>query len=216
MKYLKIIGDQALKGTIRISGAKNSAVALIPAAILCDDTVTIENIPNISDIDALKDILEYLGATVVRNEDVIKIDVKNIENKPIGESLAKKLRASYYFMSALLGKYKHVEMHFPGGCNIGARPIDQTLKAFRKLGATVVEEGDYFKIDAEKLTGANIYLDMPSVGATINTILAAVKAKGETLLQNAAKEPEIVNVETFLNQLGAKITGAGTSEKVSE
>ncbi len=212
MKCLKIIGDQKLTGEIKISGAKNSAVALIPAAILCDEAVTIENIPNISDIKALKEILEFLDAEVVLNDDLIKIDVTNIQNKEIPEALSNKLRASYYFMAALLGKYKYVEMYFPGGCNIGARPIDQTLKAFRKLGATIEEDNNHFKIYADELRGGNVYLDMPSVGATVNTILAAVKAKGETLLQNAAKEPEIVNIATFLNNMGARITGAGTSE----
>ena len=140
------------------------------------------------------------------------IDSRNINNKEIPESISSKLRASYYFMSALLGKYKHVEMYFPGGCSIGARPIDQTLKGFRALGATVVEENNKFIIDAEELVGNNVYLDMPSVGATINTILVAVRAKGKTVIENAAKEPEIVNVATFLNQMGAKIRGAGTSK----
>ena len=212
MAKLIIEGMHELSGEINISGAKNSAVALIPAAILSDEEVTIDNIPNISDIDALVEILEYLGAKVKRKNTTIKIDTKSIKNKPIPESISKKLRASYYFMSALLGKYKHVEMYFPGGCKIGARPIDQTLKAFKALGATVVEDNNKYTIDAQELKGTTIYLDMPSVGATINTILVACRAKGTTILRNAAKEPEIVNVETFLNQLGAKITGAGTSE----
>ncbi len=212
MKKIKINGGKELKGTIRISGAKNSAVALVPASLLSDGIVTIDNIPNISDIDALNEILEFLGAKVVRDKDRMIIDQTSLENKEIPESKAKKLRASYYFMSALLGKYKHVEMYFPGGCSIGARPIDQTLKGFRALGAEVIEEGNKFTIDAKELTGAEVSLDMPSVGATINTILVAVKAKGTTTILNAAKEPEIVNVATFLNNMGAKITGAGTSE----
>lgn len=211
MKRIRIEGEHKLQGTIRISGAKNSAVALVPASLLSDEIVKIDNIPNISDIDALNEILIYLGAKVTRNGEIMEIDSSSIVNKEIPEEISKKLRASYYFMSSLLGKYKHVEMYFPGGCAIGARPIDQTLKGYRALGATVIEEGNRFTIDADELKGAEVYLDMPSVGATINTILVAVKAKGETIIENAAKEPEIVNVATFLNNMGAKITGAGTS-----
>jgi len=212
MKQIKIIGGQKLSGSIRISGAKNSAVALIPASILSDEIVNIDNIPNISDIDALKEILNYLGAKVKLDDGIIKIDPTTIENKEIPKEISSKLRASYYFMSALLGKYKYVEMYFPGGCKIGARPIDQTLKGFEALGATIKEENNKFIISAEELKGGHVYLDMPSVGATINTMLVAVKAKGLTIIENAAKEPEIVNVATFLNNMGAKITGAGTSE----
>lgn len=214
MKQIKIKGGKELTGTIRISGAKNSAVALVPASLLSDEEVTIDNIPNISDIAALNEILEYLGATVSRDGELMKIDSRTIVNREIPEKISSKLRASYYFMSALLGKFHHVEMYFPGGCKIGARPIDQTLKAFRKLGAEVIEENNKYIIDAKELKGAHIYLDMPSVGATINTMLVAVKAKGKTTIENAAKEPEIVNVATFLNNMGAKITGAGTSEIV--
>lgn len=212
MKKIIIEGGYDLSGKVEIGGAKNSAVALVPAALLSDDIVTIDNIPDISDIEALNEILEYLGAKVNRHDKVMMIDSKNIINREIPENISSKLRASYYFMAALLGKYKHVEMYFPGGCSIGARPIDQTLKAFESLGAKVVEENKKFIIRAEELKGATIYLDMPSVGATINTMLAAVKASGETIIRNAAKEPEIVNVATFLNNMGAKISGAGTSE----
>lgn len=212
MKQLRIEGNKPLTGTIHISGAKNSAVALIPASLLSDDVVTIDNIPHISDIEALNEILNYLGANVSMEENCIKIDSSTIINKEIPESISKKLRASYYFMSALLGKYHKVQMYFPGGCSIGSRPIDQTLKGYRALGATVLEEGNKYTITADKLVGGHVYLDMPSVGATINTILVAVKAEGETIIENAAKEPEIVNVVTFLNNMGAKITGAGTSE----
>lgn len=212
MKQIVIEGNNKLRGTIRVSGAKNSAVALIPAAILSDGIVTIENIPNISDIEALNEILEYLGATVIRDGNLMRIDSRNICNKEIPERISKKLRASYYFMSALLGKFNKVEMYFPGGCNIGARPIDQTLKGYKALGASVEEESNKYTVSAERLIGGHVYLDMPSVGATINTLLASVKADGETIIENAAKEPEIVNIATFLNNMGAKITGAGTSE----
>ena len=212
MNKIRIVGGNKLTGEIKISGAKNSAVALIPAAILCDEDATIYNVPNISDIDALNEILEYLGAGVKRDGETIKIDSSSIVNKEIPKGISKKLRASYYFMSALLGKYKKVEMYFPGGCSIGARPIDQTLKGFKALGAKVKEDGDKYTITADELKGGYVYLDMPSVGATINTILVAAKAKGTTIIENAAKEPEIVNVATFLNNMGAKIVGAGTSQ----
>ena len=211
MKQLKIEGNKTLSGTIEISGAKNSAVALIPASILSDGIVKIDNVPNISDIDALNEILEYLGAKVKRTDKEIEINSKEIKNKEIPEEISKKLRASYYFMSALLGKYKKVEMYFPGGCSIGARPIDQTLKAFEALGAKVIEENNKYTITAEELIGTDISLDMPSVGATVNAMLVSTKAKGITKIYNAAKEPEIVSVATFLNNMGAKIKGAGTS-----
>lgn len=212
MKKIQIEGNQLLEGTISISGSKNSAVALVPASILSDEKVTIDNIPNISDIDALNEILTYLGAKVEYQNNTMIIHSDSIVNKEIPESISTKLRASYYFMAALLGKYKKVEMYFPGGCKIGLRPIDQTLKAFELLGAKVVEHKNKYTITAEKLIGTNIYLDMPSVGATINTMLVAVKAEGKTIIENAAKEPEIVSVATFLNSMGAKIRGAGTSK----
>ena len=212
MEKIIIDGNHTLTGTIKVSGAKNSAVALVPASLLADDKVTIDNIPNISDIEALNEILEYLGAKVNRKEETMEIDPSTVENKAIPEDHAKKLRASYYFMGAMLGKYKKAEMYFPGGCSIGARPIDLHLKGFEELGATIRNEGNKYIIEADELVGTNIYLDFASVGATINIMLAAVKATGTTIIDNAAKEPEIVNVATFLNQMGAKITGAGTSE----
>lgn len=216
MKRIIVEGGQELSGVIKISGAKNSAVALIPAAILCDGEVTINNVPNISDIDALIEILEFLGAKVNRKNGTLKINTSNINNKEIPEEISKKLRASYYFMSAILGKYKNVEMYFPGGCNIGKRPIDQTLKGFKALGAEVFENENKYKIHADKLIGGEINLDMPSVGATINAIFASVRATGKTIINNAAKEPEIVNVADFLNKMGAKIMGAGTSTIIVE
>lgn len=212
MKQIRVEGGYPLTGEIKTSGAKNSAVALIPTSLLCDEQVTIDNIPNISDIEALNEILTYLGANVVREGETMHIDSSNIKNKSIPESISKKLRASYYFMGALLGKYKKVEMCFPGGCSIGARPINLHLKGFEALGAVVKEEGNLYTITADRLIGTDIYLDTPSVGATINIMLAAVKAEGVTTIQNAAKEPEIVNVAVFLNQMGAKIEGSGTSE----
>lgn len=210
MKRIKIEGGKKLTGTVKISGAKNSVVALIPAAILCDEKVEIHNIPNISDIDALDEILRFIGAKIEKNNDTLIIDASDINNIEIPENISKKLRASYYFMSALLGKYKKVDMYFPGGCNIGKRPIDQTLKAFRALGAIVIEDNNKYSIRAEKLVGAEINLDMPSVGATVNAIYASVRAEGTTIINNAAREPEINNIVDFLNKMGAKIEGAGT------
>ncbi|MCM1370694.1 MAG: UDP-N-acetylglucosamine 1-carboxyvinyltransferase [Clostridium sp.] len=211
MKQIKIEGGHKLNGTIKICGAKNSAVALIPAAILSDEVVRIDNIPNVSDIDALVEILEYLGANITREIDSLVIDSSNIENKEIPEILSKKLRASYYFMGALLGRYKSAEIYFPGGCSIGARPINLHLKGFEYLGVKTIQDNNKFILKADELRGSRIYLDIASVGATINLMFAAVKANGITVIENAAKEPEIVNVATFLNNMGAKISGAGTS-----
>jgi len=211
MPKIKIEGGHELTGTITVSGAKNSVVALIPAAILCDEKTTISNVPNITDVDDLENILVHLNAKMNRKEGIIEIDSSEIANKEITYELSKKLRASYYFMGALLGKFKKVDMYFPGGCAIGARPINLHLKGFELLGATITEEENHFIIEANQLKGNNIYLDFPSVGATINIMLAAVKAKGKTIIDNAAQEPEIVNIATFLNNMGAKIKGAGTS-----
>ena len=211
MKVMEIEGGRDLTGTIRVSGAKNATVALIPAAILTDEEATICNIPEITDTEALCDILAALKVDVKRASESIVINPANMENIEIEEAFSKKLRASYYFMGALLSKYKKAVMYFPGGCSIGARPIDLHLKGFEALGAKVTNEKNKYIVEAEELKGANIYLDIASVGATINIMLAAVKAKGKTVIENAAKEPEIVNVATFLNNMGAKITGAGTS-----
>ncbi|NLA33430.1 MAG: UDP-N-acetylglucosamine 1-carboxyvinyltransferase [Tenericutes bacterium] len=211
MKVLQIKGGKELSGEIVISGAKNSAVALIPAAILADEPIKILNVPQISDIDALSDSLKYLGASVTRTGETFIIDPKSLINKPIPENISNKLRASYYFMGALLGKYKEVDMFFPGGCAIGSRPINLHLKGFEALGAKIEEKGNRYHIYAKELKGTNIYLDFASVGATINIMLAATRAKGKTIIDNAAKEPEIVNIAIFLNNMGAKIKGAGTS-----
>ena len=211
MKIMKIKGNRELSGTIRISGAKNATVALIPAAILADEDTTICNIPEITDTEALCDILRLLKVDVKRASESIVIDPRNMENIEIAEEYSRKLRASYYFMGALLGKYKKASMYFPGGCTIGARPIDLHLKGFEALGAKVTNIKNKYVVEAEELHGANIYLDFASVGATINIMLAAVKAKGTTVIDNAAKEPEIVNIATFLNNMGANVKGAGTS-----
>ncbi len=212
MQILKIQGNQKLSGTVRISGAKNSSVALIPAALLASSKTTLCNVPNILDIDYLEKTLNYLNVQLNRASGSLVIDSTLMENKEIPEELSSKLRASYYFMAVLLAKYKYVKMHFPGGCKIGSRPIDQTLKAFKLLGATIEEENDIYTIYADELIGNKIELDMPSVGATINSIIVAVLAKGKTIIKNAAKEPEIGDLINMLNKMGAKITGIDTSE----
>lgn len=210
MSNIIIEGGRKLTGEIKIGGAKNSAVALIPAAILCNNEVELENVPNISDIYALEEILNSLGVDVEFKNHKIKINSKNMVNSVIPCELSGKLRASYYFMGALLGKYKKVKMCFPGGCSIGERPINLHLKGFEKLGATIEEDDGAFTITANKLIGDEIFLDFPSVGATINIVLAAVLAKGKTVIDNAAIEPEVVDVCRFLNKMGAKISGIGT------
>ncbi|MDD4706299.1 MAG: UDP-N-acetylglucosamine 1-carboxyvinyltransferase [Bacilli bacterium] len=212
MKKLIIEGKRELTGKIKISGAKNSVVALIPAAILSDGKCTIYNVPNISDVHRLIDMLKILKVNVKFENETLFIDNKNSINAEIPEEHATKLRASYYFMGALLSKYNHSEISYPGGCSIGARPIDLHINGFNKLGATTKIEDNKYIITAKKLTGTDIFLDIASVGATINLILAATKAKGTTHIYNAAKEPEIVNVASFLSSMGAKIYGAGTSE----
>ena len=212
MQKIVINGGKELSGTISISGAKNSAVALIPAAILCDEETTIYNVPEITDKHDLIEIIELLQGNIKEDNDTLFINSRNIKSVEIKEELSTKLRASYYFMGALLGRKKHVEIYFPGGCQIGKRKIDFHLKGFEALGAKINEVGDKYVIHADKLVGAKIYLDFASVGATINIMLAAVKAEGKTVIHNAAKEQEIVNVATFLNNMGAKISGAGTSK----
>lgn len=211
MKRLVINGNKPLTGTIHIGGAKNSAVALIPACILSNNKTTLTNVPDITDINVLTEILEYMNVSVNRASQSMVIDPSKMENKPIPDSLSNQLRASYYFMSSLLAKYKYVCMSFPGGCKIGSRPIDQTLKVFKALGAEIKEEEFLFTISAPELHGAEITLDMPSVGATINAIIVATLANGTTIIHNAAREPEISDLATMLNKMGAKITGFGTS-----
>ena len=209
MKILEIDGGKTLTGTVYISGAKNSAVSLIPAAILTSNKTTLTNIPNITDINALCDILRYLNVTVNEASGSMVIDPSNLVNKEIPDEYSNKLRASYYFMASLLARFGEVHMSFPGGCSIGSRPIDQTLKVFEKLGALIEEKDCIFHITAKELIGNEITLDMPSVGATVNALIVSVLAKGETIIHNAAKEPEIVDLANMLNKMGAKITGAG-------
>ncbi len=214
MKRIVIKGNRPLSGTIKIGGAKNSVVGLFPAALLSNGKITIDNVPNISDKNALILIMRLLGAKINYRGSKYEIDTTEIVNKTIPVKYSSKLRASYYFMGVLLAKFGRAEVYLPGGCNIGERPIDLHLEGFKKLGATVTQEGDKYVIEAKKLKGAKINLKFASVGATINILFAAVKAKGKTVITNAAKEPEIVNIAEFLNNMGAKITGVGTDRIV--
>ena len=215
MPKIRIEGNHELKGEVTISGAKNSAVALIPASILAKKSV-IYNVPKITDIDYLIKILELLNCKVEMKDNNLYIDATNAKNENIPEELSVQMRASYYFMGALLAKFHRAEICYPGGCKIGNRPIDLHIKGFEALGAKVTQIKSKFIIEADNLKGAKIYLDFPSVGATINIMLAASLAEGKTIIDNAAKEPEIVNVASFLINMGCKITGAGTDKIVIE
>jgi UDP-N-acetylglucosamine 1-carboxyvinyltransferase len=210
MEKLKIEGGNKLKGSVRISGAKNSAVALIPATILAESPVIIDGLPSISDVQILSDLLEEIGGTVSLNESEIIVDPSKMISMPLPNGKVKKLRASYYLMGAMLGRFKKAVVGLPGGCHLGPRPIDQHIKGFEALGAKVTNEQGAIYLRADELIGARIYLDVVSVGATINIMLAAVRAKGRTIIENAAKEPEIIDVATLLTSMGAKIKGAGT------
>ena len=212
MKKIVINGGRPLKGEINISGAKNSVVALIPAIILADDVVILDCVPDISDVASLVEIMEIMGASVKRYDDVLEIDPRGVENKPMPYGKINSLRASYYFYGSLLGRFGQATVGLPGGCDLGPRPIDLHLKAFEAMGSETTYEGDNMKLSTQGQTlhGAHIYMDTVSVGATINTILAAVKAKGRTVIENAAREPEIIDVATLLNNMGAHIRGAGT------
>lgn len=209
-EIIAIEGGHKLNGTVEISGAKNATVALIPAIILADSPVTIYGVPEISDVDALAVLLEELNCTVLRSHDSLIVDPSRMENVPLVSDAVDKLRASYYLMGALLGKCKKVVMKAPGGCFLGPRPIDLHIKGFEALGAKVEFVDGAHVITADRLVGAKIYLDFASVGATINILLAAVKAEGKTVIENAAKEPEIIDVVNLLTKMGAKIRGAGT------
>jgi len=209
-KYI-IRGGNKLQGEVSISGAKNAAVAILPAVILSDEPCIIENVPNISDIDITIKILLSMGAEVTMlNKSTLRIDPRRVHTPCVEYDLAKNMRASYYFLGSLLGKVGKARVSMPGGCDLGARPVDQHLKGFSSLGAECSVDHGMIHAQADKLVGAHIYFDMVTVGATINVMLAAVKADGLTVIENAAKEPHIVDLANFLNSMGADIMGAGT------
>lgn len=213
MKKIVIQGNKPLTGEVTVSGAKNSVVALIPAAILADSPVVLEGVPDIQDVHSLIEILEIMGVKTKFANNQLEIDPTNIVSIPMPTGKINSLRASYYFMGALLGKFGEGVVGLPGGCNLGPRPINLHIKGFEALGAQVTNEhGAMYLRSGDGLVGTRIFMDMISIGATINVMLAAVRAKGRTIIENAAREPEIIDVATLLNNMGANIRGAGTNE----
>lgn len=213
MRKIIINGGKKLQGEVTVSGAKNSVVALIPAIILSDGVVTLDGVPAISDVDNLIEIIEIMGGSVKRDGETLEIDPRGVKDMPMPFGKINSLRASYYFYGSLLGRYGQATVGLPGGCDLGPRPIDLHLKAFEAMGASIFYEEEAMRIatDAgQRIKGAHIYMDTVSVGATINTMLAAAKADGRTVIENAAREPEIIDVATLLNNMGARVRGAGT------
>ena len=213
MRKIIINGGKKLQGEVTVSGAKNSVVALIPAIILSDGVVTLDGVPAISDVDNLIEIIEVMGGSVKRDSETLEIDPRGVKDMPMPFGKINSLRASYYFYGSLLGRYGQAIVGLPGGCDLGPRPIDLHLKAFEAMGASIFYEDEAMRIatDAgQRIKGAHIYMDTVSVGATINTMLAAAKADGRTVIENAAREPEIIDVATLLNNMGARVRGAGT------
>ena len=213
MRKIIINGGKKLQGEVTVSGAKNSVVALIPAIILSDGVVTLDRVPAISDVDNLIEIIEVMGGSVKRDGETLEIDTRGVKDMPMPFGKINSLRASYYFYGSLLGRYGQATVGLPGGCDLGPRPIDLHLKAFEAMGASISYEDESMRIatDAgQRIKGAHIYMDTVSVGATINTMLAAAKADGRTVIENAAREPEIIDVATLLNNMGARVRGAGT------
>ena len=213
MRKIIINGGKKLQGEVTVSGAKNSVVALIPAIILSDGVVTLDGVPAISDVDNLIEIIEVMGGSVKRDGETLEIDPRGVKDMPMPFGKINSLRASYYFYGSLLGRYGQAIVGLPGGCDLGPRPIDLHLKAFEAMGASISYEAESMRIatDAgQRIQGAHIYMDTVSVGATINTMLAAAKADGRTVIENAAREPEIIDVATLLNNMGARVRGAGT------
>ena len=213
MRKIIINGGKKLQGEVTVSGAKNSVVALIPAIILSDGVVTLDGVPAISDVDNLIEIIEVMGGSVKRDGETLEIDPRGVKDMPMPFGKINSLRASYYFYGSLLGRYGQATVGLPGGCDLGPRPIDLHLKAFEAMGASISYEAESMRIatDAgQRIKGAHIYMDTVSVGATINTMLAAAKADGRTVIENAAREPEIIDVATLLNNMGARVRGAGT------
>lgn len=209
-KYI-IEGGNSLSGEVKISGAKNATLGILAAAIMTDEDITIENVPSVWDVEVMLDAIKILGAEVTRiNQNTIKINSKNVNVTELSGSNLGKMRATYYFVGALLARFHKARVIFPGGCNIGARPINLHLKGFKSLGANAYEEDGHIIAECERLIGANIYLDVVSVGATINIMLASVLSQGQTTIENAAKEPHVVDIANFLNSMGASIKGAGT------
>ncbi len=211
MEFLEVVGKRRLSGEVHINGAKNAAVAIIPAAIVANGVCVLENLPDIEDVTSLVQCLNNLGAVCTfRDEHTLVVDSRNVTDYRAIDATVKKTRASYYLVGALLGRFKKAQVALPGGCNFGSRPIDQHIKGFEALGAKVTINGEIIYAEADRLIGTHIYLDVVSVGATINIMLAAIYAEGTTIIENAAREPHIVDCANFLNSIGASVKGAGT------
>ena len=211
MEQYAIKGGNPLVGEVEIGGAKNAALAILAAATMADETVLIENVPDVRDTNVMMQAMESIGVVINRvDRHTVKINASQVHNLVIKGDYIKKIRASYYLLGALLGKYSKAEVALPGGCNIGLRPIDQHIKGFRALGAEVGIEHGLINAEAKKLKGNHIYMDVVTVGATMNVMMAAVMAEGQTVIENAAKEPHVVDLANFLNSMGANIKGAGT------
>lgn len=208
MEQYAIKGGNPLVGDVEIGGAKNAALPILAASIMTDETVYIENLPDVRDINVLLGAMEHIGVMIKRTErHKVTVNAGNVSSVLVEEEALKKIRASYYFLGALLGKYKHAEVVLPGGCDIGSRAIDQHIKGFRALGATVTIEHGLIKAHAENLKGSHIYMDVSSVGATINVMMAATLAEGMTIIENSAKEPHVVDLANFLNSMGSQYQG---------
>ena len=207
---LRIIGGARLEGEVAVSGGKNAAVAILPASLLADSPSVIENVPDIDDVHVLIQLMRYLGAEVEFEDNILRVDPRQVDKYNPPYELASRMRASYYLAPVLLGNFMRAEVPLPGGCDLGLRPIDQTLKGMRALGAEVDIRGGTLSAKAEELLGSDIFLEMPSVGATVNSMLMGVSANGMTTIHNAAKEPHIVDLANFLNSMGASVKGAGT------
>jgi len=205
-----IVGGNRLKGTIRTSGSKNATLPILAASILNAGKSTIYEVPQLRDVSVMKDVLTYLGAKIVSDRNTIEIDTSNIQSVEISEELMRRMRASNLVLGSLLGRFGRVKISYPGGCQIGSRPMNLHLKGLQALGATIQEKFGYITAEAKKLRGTDIHLDLPSVGATENIMMSAVLAEGVTVIRNAAKEPEIVDLQNFLNKMGARVKGAGT------
>ena len=210
VEKMQIMGGKRLEGVVSVSGGKNTAVAIIPAALLCDEPCTIDNLPEIDDVRVLAEMLRHVGAKVTLEANTMQIDPRGVEGYTVPAHLAQRMRASYYLIGALLGRLGRVEMPYPGGCMLGPRPIDQHIKGMRALGAQVDDHGDMVRAQADALRGTDVFFDLVTVGGTINVMLAAARAVGNTTIYNAAKEPHIVDLANFLNSMGARIKGAGT------
>lgn len=211
MQRYMIFGGNSLKGTVKASGSKNASLPILAACLLVEGEATLYDIPRLRDVAVMRDLLVYLGAKVTWEKNIMRVDARDVQPLEVSEELMRKMRASNLVLGPLLSRFREVKISYPGGCNIGSRPMNLHLKGMQSLGAGIAEKFGYIKAEATRLQGAEIHLDLPSVGATENIMMASVLAGGTTVIRNAAKEPEIVDLQNFLNRLGAQIRGAGPS-----